>query len=73
MICKILANNIIDCAIKANITKFKEILIACYNICTTINEIGTANLALKSLKEEKDGDLCLYYNCTKRFLEEVEE
>lgn len=71
MIYKILANNITKYAIKVNVTKYKKTLIVQLNTCIIINKVETANLTFTSFKLEKNVNLCLYYNCTKKFLEEV--
>lgn len=54
---RMLADNAIDCVKNANITKFKDALIAWFDMHTIINEVKNANLALEILKQEKDKDL----------------
>lgn len=71
MIRRMLADNTIERATESNRTKFKETLIAWFDTRATTNEVEIANLALDSLKEGKDKDLCKYYNRTKRFLKKA--
>lgn len=76
MIRRMLADDAIDRATEADVTRFEEALIARFDTPTAINEIETANLetailALENLKQGKDEDLRSYYNRTKGFLEEA--
>lgn len=71
MIWRIIVDNTIDRATNANVTKFKDILIAQFDICTTINKVKNANLAFETLKQKKDNDFYSYYNRTKGFLEDA--
>lgn len=71
MICRILADDTIKHRYKADISKFKEALIARFNTRTIINKIETENLVSKSVKQEKHEDICSYNTRTKGFLKEV--
>lgn len=73
MIRRILADNTIDRATEADVTRFKEALIARFDTCTTINEVETTNLVLETLRQGKEEVLSSYYNLTKGFLEEAGE
>ncbi len=66
-----LTNDAIERVTDANVTKFKEGLIAWFDTRATINKVETINLALESLKHRKEEDFRSYYNRTKRFLEET--
>lgn len=73
MIRRILADNAIDRATEADVTRFKEALIARFDTSATINEVETTNLVLETLRQGKDEVLSSYYNRTKGFLEEAGE
>lgn len=73
MIRRILADNAIDRETEADVTRFKEALIAWFDTRTTINEVETTNLVLETLRQGKDEVLSSYYNRTKGFLEEAGE
>lgn len=60
MIRKLLADNAIEYATEADVTKIKEVFIAWFNIRATIYKFETANLALKSLKQGKNKNFCSY-------------
>lgn len=56
MILRMLADDAIERTTDADVTKFKEALIAWFDPRATINKVETANLALKSLKHRKEED-----------------
>lgn len=71
MIWRMLADDAIVRATDADITKFKDALIARFDTCTMIDEVEDANIVLETLKQGKDEDLRSYYNYTKGFLEDA--
>lgn len=71
LIRRMLVEDAIDHATEADLTRFKEALIAQFDTRTTINEFETANLALENLKQGRDENLRSYFNRTKGFLVEV--
>ncbi len=71
MILRMLAEDAFEHVTDTDVINFKETLILWLNTPVTINEVETANLELKSLKNRKEEDFCSYYNWTQSFLKEA--
>lgn len=68
-----LADNTIKCITNVDITKFKNAVIAWFDISVIINKIEIVNLGFENLKYRKNKNLYLYYIYIKKVLKEAKK